>query len=30
MIDEIAKCVVLCSNCHREFESGLITIPTQD
>lgn len=24
---EIVKCVVLCSNCHREFHAGLIELP---
>lgn len=24
---EIAKCVILCSNCHRELHAGLIELP---
>lgn len=24
--DEIAKCVILCSNCHRKFHRGIINI----
>lgn len=24
---EIAKCVVLCSNCHRKLHAGLVTLP---
>lgn len=27
IVSEIKKCVLLCSNCHKEFHSGLITIP---
>ena len=26
LIDEMKKCVLLCSNCHRQVESGLIEI----
>ena len=25
--EEIEKCVILCSNCHRKVHSGLITLP---
>lgn len=25
---EISKCVLLCSNCHRKFHAGLIDLPT--
>jgi hypothetical protein len=24
---EIAKCIVLCSNCHRKLHAGLIDLP---
>ena len=24
ILDEIAKCVILCSNCHRKYHAGLI------
>lgn len=27
LIEEIAKCVCLCSRCHREVHAGLTTIP---
>jgi 5-methylcytosine-specific restriction endonuclease McrA len=26
--EEVAKCVLLCSNCHAEVEAGLISIRT--
>jgi len=29
MINEMRKCVVVCSNCHRKIHAGLLT-PTQD
>jgi transposase len=27
---EMAKCVLLCANCHAEVESGLLTLPVSD
>lgn len=27
LLDEIAKCVVVCANCHRKFHAGLINLP---
>ena len=27
---EMAKCVLLCANCHAEVESGLLTLPASD
>jgi hypothetical protein len=26
---EIAKCIVVCSNCHRKLHAGLLQVPTQ-
>jgi len=25
--EEVAKCVLLCSNCHAEVEAGLVSLP---
>jgi hypothetical protein len=27
---EVAKCVLLCSNCHAEVEAGIATLPEAD
>jgi hypothetical protein len=27
VLNEIKKCVLLCSNCHKEVESGIVTLP---
>ena len=27
ILDEVSKCIVLCSNCHRKFHDGAITLP---
>lgn len=27
VLDELEKCILLCSNCHRELHSGLVSIP---
>lgn len=27
--DEIAKCVLVCSNCHREIHAGITEVPHQ-
>jgi hypothetical protein len=29
LLTEIAKCVVVCANCHRKLHAGLLTIPTR-
>lgn len=28
LANEVAKCVVLCSNCHRKLHKGLVQLPT--
>lgn len=28
VLAEVAKCILLCSNCHREFHAGLIKLPS--
>ena len=28
ILEEIAKCIILCSNCHRKLHAGLIEIPS--
>jgi hypothetical protein len=28
IVNELKKCVLLCSNCHREVEGGVLTIPS--
>lgn len=30
MLEELKNCVLLCSNCHREFHAGFITLPKRD
>lgn len=27
--DELAKCILLCANCHREIHAGLAELPTE-
>jgi 5-methylcytosine-specific restriction endonuclease McrA len=27
LMEEVKKCVVLCSNCHRKFHAGIIKLP---
>ena len=29
LVDEAKKCILLCSNCHREVEMGLVQIPKE-
>lgn len=29
LVEEVKKCILLCSNCHREFHEGLIVLPTE-
>lgn len=28
LLKEVSKCILICSNCHREYHDGLIEIPT--
>jgi hypothetical protein len=28
-MEEIKKCIVMCSNCHRKLHAGLITLKSQ-
>lgn len=28
IVPELKKCILLCSNCHREYHAGYVTIPT--
>ena len=27
LVEEVKKCVLLCSNCHREYHAGMISMP---
>lgn len=27
--EELAKCILVCANCHREIESGITQVPNQ-
>jgi hypothetical protein len=27
LVDEAMKCVLLCANCHREVEAGVVILP---
>lgn len=29
LVEEVKKCVILCSNCHKEYHAGLIQIPKE-
>ena len=29
IVDELRKCILLCSNCHKEFHAGIIELPLE-